>query len=270
MIKRQLRIGFVIGLFGLFLWGCGGGGSGGNGGGGGGTAGGGNQQTVQSEIDQLFPFTPNQPFDVIFVCGRNNSQLAYYFDFRSDGTFNVYITLDNGQEVSFSGTYLFTNDQIRMVALNNPILPLDETTTGIVPHLGLVGEFATPNMKCGALGHRGNDPGLETFKSYRCPLIHIGAVSDEENAFEFVHSAIPFNRIVPGSIFRQKDVNVSGNTNPIVRRGYGIYRRVGDTFYADFANQFDDVNLLKGSFANADQQISVEQLEPSAGPCNRR
>ncbi|MCG3116239.1 MAG: hypothetical protein LLH30_11210 [Candidatus Manganitrophus sp. SA1] len=264
MVKRQISIVLLIGLF---LSGCGSGGSGGNGGGG---AGGGNQQAVQNEIDRLFPFTPNQPFDVIFVCGRSNSQLTYYFDFRSDGSFNVYITLDNGQDVAFSGTYSYANDRIRMVALNNPILPLDETTTDIVPHMGLVGEFTTPIMQCGALGHRENDPRMESFKSYLCPLINIGRVSDEENAFEFVHSAIPFNLTVPGSIFRQKDVHVSGMTNPIVRRGYGIYRRVGDTFYADFGNQFDDHNLLKGTFANGDQKISIEQLEPSAGPCNRR
>lgn len=74
----------------------------------------------------------------------------FSFDFRSDGSFNVYITLDNGQDVSFSGTYSYANGQIRMVALNNPILPLDETTAEIVPHMGLVGEFATPIMRCGA------------------------------------------------------------------------------------------------------------------------
>lgn len=43
-----------------------------------------------------------------------------------------------------------------------------------------------------------------------------------------------------------------------------------DTFYADFWNQFPDANLLKGTFANGDTQLSVEQLQPGVRPCNRR
>jgi hypothetical protein len=35
-------------------------------------------------------------------------------------------------------------------------------------------------------------------------------------------------------------------------------------------DQFADYNLLKGSFANSDMQITVDQLEPARGPCNRR
>ncbi|HEU0203312.1 MAG TPA: hypothetical protein VFR86_23135 [Burkholderiaceae bacterium] len=269
---KALRHFALWSMFAFIFAACGGGdgGSGGGGGGGAGGGGGGGASTLQAEIDRLFPFTPNQPFDVTFICGRMNSRLAYYFDFNLDQTFNVYITLDNHQDVTFSGTYTYTNGVIHMTALDNPILPLDEMSTRIAPHLGLVGEFETPNMRCGAQGHGYNDAALDTFKSYSCPIINIGPASDEENAFEFVHSAIPFNFAVPGSIFRQRDVNVSGNNQPIVTRGYGIYRRVGNTFYADFGNQFSDHNLLKGTFGNNDQQISVEQLEPARGACKRR
>src|SRR5215831_12003258 len=73
------------------LAGCGGGGGGAGGGGGGaGGGGGGGGVNLQTEIDQLFPFTPDQPFDVTFICGRANSKLTYYFDFKPDQTFNVY------------------------------------------------------------------------------------------------------------------------------------------------------------------------------------
>jgi len=245
---------------------CGGGGDGGGGGGGGGGA----AATLQAEIDRLFPFTPNQPFDVTMVCGRTNSQLTYYFDFDANGVFNVYIRLDNGQEVSFGGTYTYANGAIRMVALNNPILPLDETSTRIVAHLGMVGEMDTPSMRCGAIGHGYNPPATESFRSYDCPLINIAAASDEDNSIEFVHGVLPLNILVLGGIFRQRDINIIGTTNPNVTRGQGIYRRVGDTFYADFGGQFPDYNLLKGSFAANDQQLSVEQLQPGAGPCTRR
>jgi hypothetical protein len=248
---------------------CGGGGGdvGGGAGAGGGPA---PSASLQAEVDQLFPFTPNQPFDVSFICGRSNSVLTYYFDFDANGEFTVSLRLDTGQEVSFAGTYTHAAGAIRLVALNNPILPLDETSTRIVAHLGLVGEFDTPTMRCGAIGHGYNPPATETFKSYDCPLINAGAASDEDNAFDFVHSAVPFGLTVRGSVFRQRDINIYQAANPTVTRGYGIYRRVGDTFYADFGPQFADFSLLKGSFANGDQQLSVQQLQPAAGACMRR
>lgn len=248
------------------------------GGGGGGGVGGGNNtnqtppaQTLQAEIDQMFPFVANAPFDVAFSCERVNSQLTYYFNFQLNNTFQVFIELDNHQQVSFTGTYTYAGNAIRMVADPNNILALDETTTRVVPHLGMVGEFSTPGMTCGALGHRYNDAATDTFKSYDCPFINIQAASDEDNAFEFVHSGgNPFGFVVRGGIFRQRDIRVTGTTNPNVTRGYGIFRRTGNTFYADFGGRFADHNLLKGSFMSGDQQLSVEQLQPSAGPCNRR
>ena len=81
---------------------------------------------------------------------------------------------------------------------------------------------------------------------------------------------MPFNLAVRGGIFRQRDINIYQAPNPTVRRAYGIYRRVGDSFYADFGGQFRDYNLLKGRFAANDQQLSVEQLQPAAGACARR
>jgi len=249
---------------------CGGGGNGGGGGGGGAGGAGGGGANLQAEIDQLFPFTPNQPIDVTYICGRANSKLTYYFDFNTNQTFNVYFTTDTHQDVTFSGTYTYSNGAIHMVALNNPVIALDETTTRIVPHMGLPGELYTADMACGAYGHGYNDPVSDNFKSYGCPNINIAAVSYEENAFDFVHSAISYAFPVRGSIFRQRDIWISGDPNAHITRGYGIYRRVGDTFYADFGNQFADYNLLKGTFANGDMQVSVEQLEPSRGPCNRR
>lgn len=237
---------------------------------GGGDDGGGKKPDLRAEIDRVFPYTANQPLDVLFQCGRANSRLTYYFGFSPNGTLDVFFETDTHQQVAFSGTYTHANGAIRMVALNNPALPLDETTTRIVPHLGIVGELETPAMRCGAVAHGYNDPAVETFKSYRCPAINVGAVSYDENFFEFADSSSPFNIVFRGGIFRQKDVTVSGNPQAIIARGHGIYRRSGDTFYADFGNQFADHNLLKGSFAGSDQQLVVEQLEPAAGPCTRR
>ena len=240
------------------------------GGGGAGPGPGGNAAALQEEIDSVFPYTPNQPLDVLFQCARANSQLTYYFGFSPNGTLDVFFETDTRQQVSFSGTYTHANGSIRMVALNNNILPLDETTTRLVPHLGIVGELYTANMACGAVAHGYNDPALDTFKSYRCPAINIGAASYEENFFEFADSSSPFNIVFRGGIFRHREVSVQGSPNPVIHRGVGIFRRAGNTFYADFGNQFADHNLLKGSFLANDQQLQVDQLQPQAGPCTRR
>jgi hypothetical protein len=225
---------------------------------------------LQAEIDAAFPYVANQPIDVTYVCGRRNSRLTYHFDLDADGAFTVFFETDTYQQVSFGGRYTHANGVIRLVALNNNILPLDESSTRIVPHLGLVGEFETPAMTCGAVAHGYNDPARAGWKSYGCPLIHRGPESDEENAFEFDDASSPFAYTFTGGVFRQRDVNVYRAGSPTVWRGYGIYRRVGDRFYADFGGQFPDHNLLKGRFENGDAQIVVDQLEPGAGACGRR
>lgn len=264
-IGTRLRLLGAMLLTGTLAAACGGGG-----GGGGGPAPAPGAAALQAEIDRLFPYAANTPIDVTYVCRRSNSQLTYYFDLDTNGSFTAFFETDTFQQVFFGGTYTFANGAIRLLALNNNVLPLDETTTAIVPHLGLVGEFSTPTMQCGAVAHGYNDPATETHKAYGCPSIRAGAASDEVNAFEFSDASSPFAYQFRGGIFRQRDVNVYAATNPVITRGYGIFRRVGDTFYADFGNQFGDANLLKGTFVNADAQLSVEQLEPAAGPCNRR
>lgn len=245
----------------LGLAGCGGGGS--NGGASGAV-------TLGTEIAAAFPFTPDQPLDQLFACTRNNSVLSYYFGFSPNGALEIFFETNTQQQVRLSGTYTHSAGAIRMLALNNNVLPLDETTTVIVPHMGMVGEFDTPGMHCGVVAHGYNDPATETFKSYACPTINAGAASSEANVFELADSSGPFGITFRGGVFRQREVDVAGNPQPIITRGTGIYRRLGDTFYADFGNQFADHRFLKGSFGNADQQLLIEQLEPAAGPCTRR
>lgn len=228
-----------------------------------------NQQALLDQINQQFPFTANQPFDVIFACNRNNSQLLYTFDFISNGSFDLYSTLNNNQDIMVSGTYSYQNDELHMQSQNN-FLSLDERSTNIESLFGLLYRFQTSNMDCIAIGHRYNDPVREFSNTvhYSCPDINRQAASYDDNAIEFAHQNMPFNLTVPGSTFRQRDRNVIGTTQPNVLRGYGIYRRAGDNFYIYFNNLFDDVNVLTGTFSNGDLAISVDQLEPSAGNCN--
>ncbi len=135
---------------------------------------------------------------------------------------------------------------------------------------GLVAAFQTPNMICGAIGHRENPAEFGNTVHYDCPNINIQAVSFDVNAIEFTLRTIPFNLTVPGSAFRARDRFVSGNPSALIRRGYGLYRRDGDDFYVFFApGTFDDSNVLSGRFDNGDLQISVDQLEPNRGNCSR-
>lgn len=263
-----LRLGPAL-LAGL-LAACGGGGGGGGGDASGNAGGGPTAGTLADEIARTFPHVPDQPFEVSYACQRSNSALLYFFYLWRDGSFHVDVELDNHDEVRFGGTYTYAGGAIRLQALSNPVLPLDETTTTLVMRLGLVGGFDTPTMRCVAMGHGENPPATEGYRAFGCPTVRMGPASDEENAFEFVHNAVPFDLPVAGSIFRQRDTYVSGNNQPLVRRGYGIYRRVGDRFYADFAGAFDDHDPISGRFATGDTAITVDQLPQGASPCPRR
>lgn len=260
--NTAIILALVIILFSLA--GCGGGGPGG----GNNNNAAVNQQDLLNQINRQFPFTANQPFDVIFACQRVNSSLIYTFDFNSNGTFDLYSTLNNNQNIMVSGTYNYQNDELHMQSQNN-FLPLDERSTNIESQFGMLYRFQTNSMDCIAIGHRYNDPAREfaTTVHYSCPNINIQPVSYDSNAIEFAHQNMPFNLTVPGSAFRHRDRNINGTTQPNILRGYGIYRRAGDNFYIYFNNQFDDVNILTGTFSNGDLAISVDQLEPAAGNC---
>ncbi len=226
-------------------------------GGGGGSGGGNGQQALIAEIDRLFPYSQSNPIDVLYRCGRFNSVLIYYFHLQPGGTFDVYSTTDTGQDFTFSGTYTMQNGQLRLRSASN-ILPLDETSTTVVTALGLLYGFETPGMICGAYGHRYNT--VNDYGHYRCPDINQGPASSESNAVEINHFSMPFNLQVVGSMFRQRDTYVNGMLNPVVRRGDGVYRRDGDSWYAYFYTQFDDFEYLSGTFADAGQSVAVQEL----------
>ena len=262
-------------------------------------AGGGNtgqtEQQLFNQIQQRFPFTPNQPFSAIYNCRRLGSQLAWYFVFYEDQSMQVLFTTDTWDDFVFDGAYSYTNGELRLQMPAGPNMPfpqgLDERSTVIMPQFGLVAAFATPEMACVCEGHNLNPVAPPKIRAnYDCPIINIQAASDEDNAIEFVHTAIPFEQPVPGSIFRQQDTYVNGLTNPIIRRSFGIYRMDGDKFYAsfriasdfvDFAGDalpngiqidppFEDFNVISGEFRNNGQEIIVDQLRPEEGPCSLR
>jgi hypothetical protein len=268
--RFALRVSAALAL--TLLVACGGGGDAGQGAAPGANAnpGGGSAGNLQAEIDRVFPFTPNQPLDVLFACTRSNSRLSYYFGLSPNGVLDVFFETDTLQRVSFSGSYTHAGGTLRLLALNNNILPLDESSTRIAPRLGLVGEFDTPNMRCVAVAHGHDSAASTAFARYRCPTINAGAGGSEENVFEFNDSSSPFAITFRGGIFRQRDYWATFNGQPIVARGVGLYRRIGELFYADFGNQFSDHNQIKGRFAAGDAQLTVEQLEPAAGACTRR
>ena len=232
------------------------------------------QQALLDQINQLFPFTPNQPFNVTFLCGRLNSSLAYNFEFFDNGVLRITTELNNGAIVEQSGTYTYQNDQIDILVQGTGadlFFLLDERGTNIESQMGMVYRFETPNMQCVAIGHRLNDP-MQEFAipaNYQCPTLDTGAATDDENAFEFVHINSQAGTPVPGSAFRQRDVYVVGDPQPHITRGYGIYRRQGEQFYIYFPNIFDDVNVFSGRFNNNNTSISIDQAGITNGDCPR-
>lgn len=240
-------------------------------GGGGGKNGGGDNgdAALLAELERIFPFTPNQPFDVVYQCGRLGSALVYTLNFKNDLTFDIYTTTDAPADVGpFAGVYTYQNDELHL-QINSALIVFDETSTSITPSFGLLAAFQTPSMSCVAIGHRENVTEFGTTVHYDCPNINIQAVSFDDNAIEFVHRAVPFSLAVPGSAFRARDRYISGNPSALVARGYGLYRRTGNDFYIVFLpGTFDDNNVLSGRFKNGDLQISVDQLEPQRGDCD--
>lgn len=247
-------------------------------------------------IEDLFPFTPNQPIGVIFQCQRIDSNLTWTFAFARNESLTVAFTTDTNQDFAFQGQYQYENDTIRIQMPPGADQPfpngLDESTTLIYPAFGIVAGFTTDTMACIAIGHDENSQPPEPTSTvhYSCPTIRVQAVSDESNGFDFVHAAVPFSQPVPGSVFRQRDIYIGDNSNPNITRAYGIYRRDGDMIYAtfripaDFTTAvaastdlpvtpvdlpFDDVNVLQGTFASDDLELYFDDLEPGAGPCTR-
>lgn len=253
------------------------------------------EEQLRNQIDQAFPFTPNQPLDGIYRCGRLNSQLVWYFILRPDSKMQVLFTTDTHQDFAFDGTYSYENDRLRLQMPAGPTQPfpngLDEESTVIMPQFGTVVAFATENMVCLCDGHNLNTQQPPKVKAnYDCPIINVQAATEEDNAIEFVHTEVPFNIPVTGSIFRQKDIYVSGAVTPSITRAFGIYRQLGNKFYAsfrvasdfiDFAGDklpapltidppFTDHNIISGEFRNNGQEIIVDQLQPDAGACQLR
>jgi hypothetical protein len=249
---------------------------------------------MPGDLLDRFPFVADQPIDVTYQCERVGSVLAWTFHLAPDGTLVVAFTTDTHEDHVFYGTYTHGGGAIRLSMPPGPAMPfplgLDETSTVIFPQLGIVAGFATPEMTCVAIGHGMNAVEPMDTVDYTCPLIRYEAATDEENAIELVHRAVPFAIPVPGSSFRQRDVWIVGADQPNVTRAYGIYRRDGDRMVvsfqvaSDFARAhgallptslspnapFADHNVLSGTLVDGGQGLLVDQLEPESGACTRR
>ena len=251
-----------------------------------------NEDDVLRAVENQFRFTPNQNFEAIYLARRVNSSLDWYLSFTTNGTLEVFLTTDTNDDFSFRGNYTYLNDQITIEILDGPFNGLVENSTIIMPQFGLVAAFATEQMIAVCIGH-----GLTTQQpprvnaNYGCPLINVQSETSEDNAIELVHSAVPFSFPVAGSVFRQQDRIVNRSENPIITRGYGIYRQSGNDFYAtfriaeDFADfargqlpfpvgtvnaPFNDINVLSGRMENNGTELFIDQLQTEAGPCQLR
>lgn len=256
----------VVGLgVAVALAGCGGGG------GGGGAAPGTTDQTaLLQEIEASFPFQADQPLDQLFICQIGGSSLTWYFNFFPAGQLEIYTTLDTGADLLRNGSYTYQGGIIDL-EVNNDAVVLNESSIELRTALGMVSAFRTRNLQCATYGHRYNAREFGSTLGFDCPESNIQAASSDDNALEFVHRSVPFEFAVAGSAFRQRDRFVQGAVDPLIRRGFGIYRRAGDRFYVFFdGGQFDDFNYLSGRFANGDLAVTLDQTPVASGACQRR
>jgi len=254
------------------------------------------EEDLLQTIENRFPFLPNQNFEAIYLAGRRNSNLEWYFHFHTDGSLDVRFTTDTNLNLSFPGRYTYANNEITILMEAGDDMPfpagLNESTTVIMPQFGLVAAFATEQMVAVCIGHgRNTQQPPRVNANYGCPLINVQSETSEDNAIELVHSAVPFSFPVAGSVFRQQDRIVNRSENPIITRGYGIYRQSGNDFYAtfriaeDFADfargqlpfpvgtvnaPFNDFNVLSGRMEANGTELFIDQLQPEAGPCQLR
>lgn len=228
--------------------------------------------SLQDEVQRLFPFSPDAPLEVYFACQRLGLEFVYDYEFLGDGTLLVRLVTDTGDELSLPGTYRFADGVIAIDPIAD-FTQFAETSREVVTALGMVVGFTTQvsdpgfgsdavQMQCVALGHGYNDPATESYRHYRCEPQRFEGL-DYDNAIEFTgYASRHAQLLVPGSVFRHREwLGATGN----ILRGYGIYRRAGDTYYAYFGQQFDDANLLKGEFEDGDRQISVPVLGIDCG-----
>ena len=81
------------------------------------------EEELMQQIDQIFPFTPNQNFNALYHCARLNSVLDWYWLFNEDGSFDVLFTTDTHENFSFKGNYTYANEQITLQMNGGPTMP---------------------------------------------------------------------------------------------------------------------------------------------------
>lgn len=242
-----LMVGILVAIF---FAGCGGG------------SGGGSGNTAElAAIDAMFPTPETGPLNIAYECARANSGLTYYLLLNPDNTLLWQFEVDTGDTYRFAGTYSYGDGAIAL-QITDPGFPLDEVSTGMTKHLGLVYTFTTAQMACGAIGHGYDGPISVSVAHYKCPYVSQGAGSDVENAIELG------GLNVGGLIFRQRDIWPAGSASAIITRGYGVYRRVGNDIYAYFGDSFDDYNVLTGTLSNNEGTLRVNELGSEQGTCS--
>lgn len=252
-----------------------------------------------------FPFVPNQPLDVIVQCEQTFvdtntvSNIAYFFDFRLDGTVLGQFRTDSNDTISVEGTYTYAGDRIEFEAAGTYNLggqlreiAFTQRTDRVLPRLGLVGYFdgsgtvsdipfgapRTPSpatMRCLTVGHRSNQPQPPTRRQrFECPD-QPSAAGTFTNVFEFDTS--PF---IPGSAFRQRELYTGlsgvGEPNLIWRSEFGIYRQDGDRVYIDFTPapgvepSFPDFVSTVGQLRGGGTQLVIPDFPATLETCNLR
>lgn len=239
--------------------------------------------TVDTELldklKQVFPFDETGPRAESFICAfktqKNLPNQRFYVELDGAammGSFTIFYVYDtNGASVQSTTPGLF-NYQNSLLTLSNRDpnfgqftvndLTFDSTSTRLEKQMGMISHFENEIFECSIAAHRYNDPTVEFYQHYSCPLVKT-ASGDEQNAIEFVHPSFPSGMNPSGSSSRQLDKTIFTATN--TRRAYGIYRRVDADVYLYFPRPDSrfadgDGNVLKATIGDFGAPINASGL----------
>ncbi len=160
------------------------------------------------------------------------------------------VELDGGGE-AYSGTYRVSG---RSVSLSLPEIGFAEQGAAEV-YKTLILTFETPSVGCKLTGHEVG-PAVEGYA--KCPPIRgdISGGGYEQNAFEFYADR---------GVKRRRWLEYTVTSSTRYAEFFGAYLIEGGQLYMIFGDM-EDERILTAEI-HADQSFSVNELQPTAGPC---
>ena len=188
-----------------------------------------------------------QDLPLTYFC-RDADDTGYFLRLNQGGVLEV--QQQNTQPVH-SGNFTL---QPGHVSLSLPPLGFAEQSVRAVQRREFLIAFDTPSIRC-LLFSQPKGPSVQGY--VKCPKInYLPGISYEENAFEFYPER---------GVKRRKWTELLGAADTLYRETFGIYVIEGNQLWMAFGWDEEDT-VLTGTVLS-DQSFTVNELDPSKGPC---